>query len=101
MGSLFSSLAPQTVGITLPKFTTKGATISLKTELSKLGMADAFTPAANFSGITTDEMLYIDDVLHQAFVKVDETGTEAAAATAVVVGVGNAVGGIARANRDD
>src|SRR5262249_10236061 len=84
VGSLFSSLAQTSIQITMPKFTIQGRTISLKDELSKLGMADAFTPSANFSKMTSQGALFIDGVLHQAFVKVDESGTEAAAATAVV-----------------
>lgn len=84
VGSVFDALAPTTVTLGVPKFTVQGATISLKQELSALGMADAFTAAANFSGITTADQLFIDDVVHQAFVKVDEKGTEAAAATAVI-----------------
>ena len=47
-------------------------------------MTDAFTPAADFSALATNEAVQIDKVLHQAFVKVDEDGTEAAAATAVI-----------------
>lgn len=84
IGSVFASLANTEVILTVPKFTVEGATISLKAQLSALGMADAFTPSANFSGMTTTEKLQISDVLHQAFIKVDETGTEAAAATAVI-----------------
>jgi len=47
-------------------------------------MADAFTEAADFSGMTGSRDLFLSAVLHQAFVSVDEAGTEAAAATAVV-----------------
>jgi serpin B len=84
VGSLFSSLQDATIALTLPKFTVKGATISLKTELSKLGMVDAFDPSlADFSGIAS-EKVWIGDVLHQAFLSVDENGTQAAAATAVI-----------------
>ena len=51
--------------------------------LERLGMHLAFSDEADFSGMTTDEPLLISSVLHQVFVKVDEEGTEAAAATAV------------------
>jgi serpin B len=85
VGSVFTSLQNTSVSLSVPKFIVQGATISLKAQLSALGMADAFTGAANFSGMTTADHLEIGDVLHQAFVKVDEDGTEAAAATAVTV----------------
>lgn len=90
--SVFASLKPALVQLTLPKFTIQGSTISLKDELSKLGMTDAFDPnRANFSALAA-EPIYIDDVLHQAFVSVDENGTKAAAATGVI-GVGSAAPG--------
>ena len=54
-------------------------------------MTSAFDPEqADFSGMATVEELFISAVLHEAFVAVDETGTEAAAATAVVIGVRSA-----------
>ncbi|HUV51472.1 MAG TPA: serpin family protein [Dehalococcoidia bacterium] len=48
-------------------------------------MPIAFSAAADFSGMTGTKELFIGDVLHKAFVSVDEAGTEAAAATAVVM----------------
>lgn len=60
--------------------------IELRHQLAALGMPIAFDPyRADFTGMTTDEQLYISHVLHQAFIAVDEEGTEAAAATAVVM----------------
>jgi len=53
-------------------------------------MKDAFTGAADLSGIDGTTRLCVQDVLHKAYIKVDEAGTEAAAATAVVV-VGTAI----------
>ena len=80
------------VDLELPKFKIEGGSVSLASALKARGMKDAFTPAADFSGITTPEKpaverLALGDVIHQAFVAVDEKGTEAAAATAVI-GVG-------------
>lgn len=69
----------------MPRWSYRVAT-DLKDPLKSLGMAVAFGDAADFSGMTTDADLAITDVLHQTYVAVDEAGTEAAAATAVVVG---------------
>ncbi|MFH0977662.1 MAG: serpin family protein [Candidatus Woesearchaeota archaeon] len=72
--------------ISIPKFEfdTK---YSLKDALSALGMPAAFSTSADFSGMTGKKDLFISFVIHQAFVKVDEEGTEAAAATAVGMGL--------------
>ena len=67
----------------LPKFGTESK-VELKKVLSAMGMPTAFTDRADFSGISTEEPLLIDAVIHQANIDVDENGTEAAAATAVV-----------------
>ena len=74
--------------VTLPKFSYHGDTISLKKTLQGLGMNTAFTPGADFSPMSSDK-IWIGDVLHKAYLSVDEAGTEAAAATAVI-GVGTA-----------
>jgi serpin B len=71
------------VNVVLPKFKFS-AEFSLKDVLSAMGMPLAFSKRADFSGMTTREQLYIDKVLHKAFVDVNEKGTEAAAATAVI-----------------
>ncbi len=77
------------VTLSLPKFSAT-TQASLKTPLSTLGMTAAFEPTADFSGIDGAHDLLIGDVIHQATVTVDENGTEAAAATAVI-GVGSVV----------
>ena len=67
----------------MPKFTFSSK-YTLANKLQALGMTGAFTPGdANFSAIDGTRNLNIDEVIHQAFVAVDETGTEAAAATVV------------------
>jgi serpin B len=88
-GGLFDevvgALQPTQVQLALPKyeFRCKSSVAAL---LSAMGMPTAFDPdAADFSGMTTEDRLFISDVIHEAFIKVDEEGTEAAAATAVVM----------------
>jgi serpin B len=72
------------VTITLPKFKTT-AEFDLEETLTKMGMPLAFTSKSDFSGITKDEKLWISKVVHKAFIDLDEKGTEAAAATAVIM----------------
>ena len=76
------------VRVSLPKFELKGQSVSLRESLLALGMTRAFDErTADFSGMLSPDVdkLWISDVLHKAFVRVDEKGTEAAAATAVVL----------------
>ena len=73
--------------VRLPRFTFTSPAISLKKAFRALGMSDAFDPnKADFSGIDGERDLYVFDILHKAFIAVDEAGTEAAAATAVIIG---------------
>ena len=75
--------------IYLPKFEFDSKYF-MKETLSSLGMPTAFSGSADFSGMDGTRNLFIDKVIHQAFIKVDEKGTEAAAATAVVIGITSA-----------
>jgi len=81
---IVDDLVHRQVALTMPKFEFESG-FSLKDALAALGMPDAFTGAADFSGMTGERDLFISEVLHKAFVSVDEAGTEAAAATAVVM----------------
>ncbi|MCC6261415.1 MAG: serpin family protein [Anaerolineales bacterium] len=79
------------VRVSLPKFQF-AKDFNLSAALSKLGMSVAFDPqTADFSGMTGKPDLFISDVAHKAFVAVDEDGTEAAAATAVIMGATSAM----------
>lgn len=70
----------------LPQFSFTSNTISLRNPLEKLGMVKAFSGGADFSGITgPDHEFAIGDVLHKAYIKVDEKGAVAAASTAIVI----------------
>jgi len=78
-----SELSYKKVALYLPKFKIT-SDFQLKKLLSSMGIKDAFLlPLADFSGITGNKDLFISDVIHKAFVSVDEEGTEAAAATAI------------------
>ena len=85
LGNWLAALSPSEVIVTVPKFEMTMA-MSLKDTLKRMGMPLAFTPLeANFTGIDDGrDKLFIGEVIHKAFVEVSETGTEAAAATAVV-----------------
>ena len=73
------------VALTMPKFEFESE-FGLKETLMGMGMAEPFRDSADFSGMSSQSDLHIDDVVHKAFVSVDEAGTEAAAASAVIVG---------------
>jgi serpin B len=80
----------QLVDLAIPKFKLSGQTVSWKKTLQALGMTTLFDPnTCNLEGITTTEPLVVSDVLQQVFVEIAEKGTEAAAATAVVVNSGS------------
>jgi serpin B len=76
--------AHERLELRMPRFTVRSSA-RLGEALSALGMPTAFTDEADFSGFTRDRLLKISEVLHEAFIDVDELGTEAAAATAVVM----------------
>ncbi|HEY3415384.1 MAG TPA: serpin family protein [Armatimonadota bacterium] len=73
----------QQVDLTLPRFKVEYRT-ELGDPLSKLGMGEAFSPKANFTEMS-DGRLFINKVIHKSILEVHETGTEAAAATAVIM----------------
>ena len=85
-----SNLSSKHVEVFIPKFTTTRS-FNLNQTLVSLGMVDAFSDSADFSGIEPKKELKITDVVHKAFIDVDEEGTEAAAASAVVMGVKSAL----------
>jgi len=83
--SLLDDLSTESVALTMPKFS-YDQNFSLADTLVRMGMPDAMDAArADFSGMDGTRSLYIGNVFHKAFVAVDEAGTEAAAATAVVM----------------
>ncbi len=86
VASIRQNLQSSSVQLSMPKFKVE-SDVALSDILKKMGMADAFDPnKADLSGMDGTRSLFISDVLHKAYVSVDEKGTEAAAATAVVIG---------------
>jgi serpin B len=79
-----SNLKTKEVDVFLPKFKMTSQFV-LNDTLGRMGMAEAFTPAADFSGMTGQKDLFISQVVHKAYVDVNEEGTEAAAATGVMM----------------
>ena len=84
VSGIISDLQPSEVALTMPQFEFDSE-FSLTDTLAAMGMPIAFSDAADFSGMTGNRELFISDVVHKAFVAVDEAGTEAAAATAVIM----------------
>jgi serine protease inhibitor len=91
VGDITNHLTSRVINFSMPKFSFTG-TAEMRQILITLGMTDAFDPArADLSGIDGNRDLFVGDVFHQAFVSVDEAGTEAAAATAITVAVSGIV----------
>jgi serpin B len=84
LAGIVSSLSEREVVLGLPKFGAESK-LELGPVLAALGMPTAFTDAAEFTGISKEAALQVSAVIHQANIDVDENGTEAAAATAVVM----------------
>lgn len=85
LDAILANLQYGQVKLGMPKFKIE-TSFELNSALAALGMTDAFDPdRADFSAMDGKRDLYISDVIHKAYVSVDETGTEAAAATAVIM----------------
>jgi serpin B len=84
LSGLLTDGAEQAVALALPRFRIESS-FRLDDTLQALGVHQAFTGDADFSGITGGERLAISAVVHKAYIDVGEEGTEAAAATAVVM----------------
>jgi len=86
LAAVDEQLTSTRIALSFPKFEYRKTT-DMGGPLADLGISDAFSPgAADFSGMNGGHDLFISGVLHEAFIKLDEHGTEAAAATAVIVG---------------
>ena len=81
---IVSDLTDRQVALRMPTFEFDSR-FELSQALGELGMPAAFSSAADFSRMTGIKDLFISEVLHKAFVSVDEEGTEAAAATAAMI----------------
>jgi serpin B len=79
------SLKEKRVDVYLPRFKVKSSYF-LKDSLANLGMPAAFEETANFTGISAPGGLFITEVVHQAYIDVNEEGAEASAAAAVMIG---------------
>lgn len=92
MGGALTADGQPGVALSMPRWTFRTPS-ALREVLRSLGMTRAFGDGADFTPMSPHDPLYVSDVLHQAFVAVDEAGTEAAAATAVVMDELSAIAG--------
>jgi len=83
---ILKRMTSEDINVSIPKFKISTG-YQLKPLLSEMGMPLAFTDYATFSNMTSKNDLKISDVFHKAYIEVNEEGTEAAAATAVVIAV--------------
>jgi serpin B len=84
LSEIVAGLSQYEVTLAMPRFEFR-TQAQLNDALTALGMPSAFDSGADFGAITADASLYISAVLHEAFISVNEIGTEAAAATAVIL----------------
>ena len=84
LNGLITKLRKTEVKVSFPKFKIE-TRYDLVPPFMNLGMKDAFSKRSDFSGMDGTKDLFISAILHKAFVEVDETGTEAAAATAIIM----------------
>jgi serpin B len=85
--AIIGKLHPESeVDVSFPKFKLD-ASVNLRQALTQMGMPTVFSNSADLSGIDGAKNLFVTDVIHRAYVRVDETGTEAATATAVPIAV--------------
>jgi serpin B len=87
---LLARTGERDVEVTMPRFSFR-STVDLEAVLKALGITDAFDKdRADYSGMTEQERLFVSAALHQATIEVDEQGTVATAATAIVMGTTSA-----------
>lgn len=79
-----SSVKHVQLAVSLPRLKVSEV-FNIGRELMVLGMKDAFTARANFSGISSLDKLFVSNVVHEGFLQIDEMGTEAGGATAVMM----------------
>jgi serpin B len=84
LAAWIEALEEREVSVFLPRFKAESE-FTLNSVLSSMGMPDAFASTADFTGMSPTGELFISDVVHKAYADVNEKGTEAAAATAVVM----------------
>jgi serpin B len=86
LSELAAEIEEQRVDVYVPRFKFE-TEYTMSGILKNMGLTAPFSDAADFSGITGKQDLKIDEAIHKAYVEVNEEGTEAAAATGIVVGI--------------
>jgi serpin B len=86
LGTLVGKLQKTDLILSLPRFESD-STLGMKESLAALGIKDLFGAGADLSGMNGRKDLYVSNVLHKAFIKVTEAGTEAGGATGVIIDV--------------